>query len=308
MSASFLQKLRALGSRKMRMLRVTPPRPHDQRQGLAIPILVRDVAPYVAEWIRFHRLAGVRHFFIYDNGSSDGTQSELAPFIAEGLVTLLPWNLRAQDPGTGREFNAQISAYAHAVTTFGMHFERFAFIDIDEFIVPRNHATIMEAIRAVGSPVNMSLPWHMFGHSGHETPPRGGVVRNYTRRARLPYRLPTRLLQFKCIVDPCEVTLIHHHEFETRGMGRQSANALGKVVPNESRKTQDYFTSENLQLNHYFCLSRQETREKIERGSATFETPEQHRERITKFVAEIERDTETDLHAIEFLDRAGASA
>ncbi|MAQ36088.1 glycosyltransferase family 92 protein [Thioclava sp. UBA3469] len=302
------RKLRALGSRKMRMLRIVPPTPQQDRDGLAIPILVRDVAPYVVEWLQFHHAAGARHFFIYDNGSTDDTLALLQPFVEQGLVTVLPWKLVARDAETGRQFNAQISAFAHAIMTFGMNFQRFAFIDIDEFIVPKHHLTIMDAVYAAGNPVNLSLGWHMFGHSNHETSPLGGVIRNFTQRARLPYKLPTRLLQYKCIVDPCEVTLIHHHEFETLTMRDNSSNAVGKVSPNGKRKSLDYFTSDNLQLNHYFCLSRQETDEKINRGSATFETPEQHRERILKFVREIENETEHDVSAIKFLERSASKA
>ena len=45
--------------------------------------IFRDEAPYLAEWIAFHRLVGVEHFFLYDNGSTDDPRAVLDPLIAE---------------------------------------------------------------------------------------------------------------------------------------------------------------------------------------------------------------------------------
>lgn len=301
-----LRRIKALGSRKMREFVVTPPEPAPDRHGIAIVALVRNVAPYVAEWIRFHQLAGVRAFLLYDNGSTDGTQDALRPFIESGVAQSFPWRLTGEDADTGRRLSAQVSAFAHAVTTFGGRFERFAFIDIDEFLVPKGHDTLTAAIAAAGNPSNLSLPWHMFGHSGHRTPPEGGVIANYTRRARLPYVRPDLLLRHKCIVDPCEVTLISVHKFHTRDMGSHTANTLGQIVPHHRRKSDSFFTSEGIQLNHYYCLSEAEMWNKINRGAASFASHQTYRERVLTKVKEIERDTEEDLCAILFLERAEA--
>ena len=38
---------------------------------LSIWALYQDEAPYMREWIEFHRLMGVEHFFLYDHDSAD---------------------------------------------------------------------------------------------------------------------------------------------------------------------------------------------------------------------------------------------
>ena len=43
------------------------------REGFAIVLIVRNEARHIAEWARFHHMAGVKHVFVYDNGSTDGT-------------------------------------------------------------------------------------------------------------------------------------------------------------------------------------------------------------------------------------------
>jgi hypothetical protein len=58
---------------------------------LAVFAIVRNEGAYIKEWFEFHRMMGVNHFFIYDNGSIDGTADQLSPYVNEGLVTLVNW-------------------------------------------------------------------------------------------------------------------------------------------------------------------------------------------------------------------------
>jgi hypothetical protein len=39
---------------------------------IAVCALFKDEAPYLLEWLAFHRMIGVDLFVLYDNGSSDG--------------------------------------------------------------------------------------------------------------------------------------------------------------------------------------------------------------------------------------------
>ena len=55
--------------------------------------IYRDAAPYLAEWVEFHRLVGVERFFLYDNGSSDDHRDVLAPYVDEGSVVVHDWPL-----------------------------------------------------------------------------------------------------------------------------------------------------------------------------------------------------------------------
>ena len=71
------------------------------------------------------------------------------------------------DARLGREIHNQVLAYAHAASNFGGAFRWMAFIDADEFLVPKQAASIPEALAHLGEARNVSLPWHMFGRSGH---------------------------------------------------------------------------------------------------------------------------------------------
>ncbi len=68
---------------------------------LVVATILKNEAPFLAEWVAFHRLVGVDHLYLYDNGSTDNPEASLAPFLDEGCVTLVRWPIpyhqKAQD-------------------------------------------------------------------------------------------------------------------------------------------------------------------------------------------------------------------
>ena len=72
-------------------------RASDRPQGtagghyLAAMVRVKDEARFLPEWIAHHLNLGVEHFYVYDNGSTDGTKEVLAPFVDSGVATYVPW-------------------------------------------------------------------------------------------------------------------------------------------------------------------------------------------------------------------------
>jgi hypothetical protein len=112
-----------------------------KKYKLSVCALFKNEAPYLKEWLEYHRMVGVDHFYLYDNGSKDRPFDVLAPYIKEGIVTLTRWSDRAGNrDGDNVErwvFSTQLPAYGHAVKCFGIkESEWLAFLDVDEFMVP----------------------------------------------------------------------------------------------------------------------------------------------------------------------------
>ena len=38
---------------------------------LAVVTIIKNEAPYIKEWLDYHLLAGVNHFYLYDNQDDD---------------------------------------------------------------------------------------------------------------------------------------------------------------------------------------------------------------------------------------------
>ena len=143
--------------------------------------IFKDEAPYFQEWIEYHRLVGVDHFYLYDNGSTDNFREVLAPYMEQGIVTLIDW------PDTDREhwekveyawvFHTQAPALVNACTQLAKSETKWlAMIDIDEFIVPKHVATVPEALRAYADKPGVTIRWHVYGTSGVQTLAADGLL------------------------------------------------------------------------------------------------------------------------------------
>lgn len=284
---------------------IEPPAPSAGRSGCAIVIQVKDEASYIAEWAAFHKAVGIGHFFVYDHGSTDETRSVLRSILPDEMLTIVPWAFQMHDVGLDQPLNSQVIAFSHAILNFGADFRWMAFIDVDEFLLPRTGRTIDEALAGAGGFPNVSLPWHMFGTSGHKSRPPGPVTRSYTMRAADPMSPLKHVLNFKCIVDPCAVSEVSVHHFHTKEFGDQTVNDVGKRFPLVRRKSPEFYSSKYLQLNHYYTRSEDELIEKIGRGAASPASVAVLRERLLTARENIEREQFEDRALIDFLDENG---
>lgn len=286
-----------------RKLAITPPEPQADRYGIAIMACVKNEAPYIGEWVRFHRAVGIRHFYIYDDGSTDGTQALLASILPADALTILPWVARMTDAASGQLLNGQTIAFAHAILNFGAAYSRMAFIDVDEFLLPKQGSTIEQALEGAAGFPNVSLPWHMFGTSGHAARPDGPLLLNYTMRGADPLTRQENVSNFKCIVDPCEVVEVSVHQFRTRQHGDLTVNDAGERFTRSARKSPAFYSNRFLQLNHYYSKSRAELQAKVSRGWSYDAERMKYERKVLGIVEAIEKDAVEDRSMIDFLAR-----
>ena len=286
---------------------MVPPKGLAGRHGLAIVAIVKNESRYIGEWASFHYRAGVRKFYIYDNGSTDETVAVLRECLPDDSLVITPWN---QKIGNARFKNSvidnQILAYSHAISNYGGDFSWVACIDIDEFIVPIKESTIVEALEKIPNQGNISLPWHMYGTSGHDRSPKGSVIENYTFRYKTPLADNPLLRNFKCIIDPCNVNVIRCHSYMTNGLWK-TVNDVGKESDISSRTLPGFYSAENLQLNHYYTRSKEEFGQKIDKGRMIDGRSNRYASKANKILTVIDSDVVEDLCAIDYLNRVGAS-
>jgi Glycosyltransferase family 92 len=295
-------KLASLG--KISRLGLTPPVPAPGRSGVVLTVILRNEERYIAEWAAYHHAAGVRHFYVYDNGCTDATLPRLREALPEDALTVIPWRQSLSDTRLRRTLHNQVLAYAHAASNFGAHCRWMGFIDVDEFLVPKQAGNIPAALAHLEDAACVSLPWHMFGHSGHDTAPDGPVLRHYTQRGRDPMNPARGLCNFKCLADPCRLTAIRVHSMECDGRD-VSVNDAGIESPNSKRKRPAFYSAAHLQLNHYYSRSREELDRKLQRGPASPTAMSDYERKVRRLVAAIEADTVEDLSALHFSRRTG---
>lgn len=222
--------------------------PMDKTFKITITAIVKDEARFLPEWIEYHRMVGVEHFFIFNNNSSDDIEFVLRRYINYGLVTLVSWTFH---PG-------QVYAYSYAIKVFGHLTEWMALIDIDEFISMPSGELLTQFMDTLSAADQILVPWAMFGSSGHESVPPGLVTENYVHRAIKPSHM------VKSIVRPEAVTQAEVHQSRTRkGL---TVNEKMEQIPEVWRQQNSTF--DRIRINHYYVKSREDWKAKIRRGDA----------------------------------------
>jgi hypothetical protein len=144
----------------------------------------------------------------------------------------------------------------------------------------------------------------MFGRSGHMAPPEGGVLRNYLRRAADPMSDLRGIRAFKCIVDPCHLTALRAHSMDVDRSDR-SCNDRGEASTAAGREKPGFYSSERIQLNHYYTRSEAELSAKIGRGPNLRAKAGEYGRKVRRTVENIEREEVVDQVALDYMARIG---
>jgi hypothetical protein len=216
-------------------------------------------SPYLREWIEFHRLVGIEHFFLYNNRSTDNHLDVLAPFIDDGFVEVRDWDV----------FPGQLEAYADCLERHRDDSHWIAFIDIDEFLFSPLGRPVPEIVGEFEEHPAVGAHWCTFGNSGHETKPPGLVIENYLMRSTDV----NRNWAIKSIVQPHRTVkagnnphyfLYDDGTFAVNENHEHMTGALNRVLPHIHENP----VFERLRLNHYVTKSKEERRAKLARPIA----------------------------------------
>lgn len=204
--------------------------------------------PDLEEWIEYHRMLGVEHFYLFDNSESGDALYNVWP----DEVTVIVWPGKVQ----------QLPAYDHFLKTYAGETEWAAFIDADEYLVPREGSDLRELLLFYGDG-GLAVNWRVFGSAGYDLRPQGLVIENYQRCGVIVFD-QNRMI--KTIVRPRTVESITSspHCFRLKE-GFRVLNTAGESVAWASTSVPNF---ETIQLNHYCTKSKEDFIDKIKRGRA----------------------------------------
>ena len=212
---------------------------------LAIGAIFRDEASYLKEWIEYHLLVGVDHFYLYNNLSSDDYKQVLEPYIKKGLVELTNWSFAYER--ISRWSPIQCSAYSEILQKASGKAKWLAIIDIDEFIVPLKEDNLRTALAEYENYGALGVNWQMFGTANvQKIPANRHLIETLLLKGPVDY---TDNIHVKCIVRPertssCESP---HYCHLQRGYVQVNTNKeifMGPFSP--------YVASDKIVINHYW--------------------------------------------------------
>lgn len=208
----------------------------------AVAAIFQNEAPYLKEWIEYHRLVGAKHFYLYNNESTDNFKEVLQPYIDKGFVELYDWH----EPDFVK--SGQKKAYGNAIEKAKNKVKWLAILDIDEFIVPKEERTIPKFLtqfekKGIGG---VGINWQMFGTSHIPQ-----IKENELLVEKLIQKAPSEHgenLHIKSIVRPEYVTEPHVHYFEYQE-GWSQVDSDGN--PFQGSLTESVHI-DKIQINHYW--------------------------------------------------------
>lgn len=217
---------------------------------LAIVTMFRNEAPYLKEWIEYHHMAGVEHFWVYNDSSVDNYKAVLQPYVDKGIVEVIAWPLPGGSTGYVEK---QCEAFRDGLRRAQGNAKWVALIDIDEFLLPSKDKTITECLTNHFSEASgVYANWRHFGTGGITVPQNEPFL---FRLTACSLKNHSRNCVGKSIVRPEQVRLTdlwYPHHFPLRS-GAKYLNGDGQAMYFEGTdlktdgKTHDKF----IRINHY---------------------------------------------------------
>lgn len=222
--------------------------PTQPKYFLSLLAPVRDEEAYLVEFVNYYLLQGVEHFYFYDNESRIPAADVLGAYRDKCTILY------------ARGDAVQSRAYAHFCKHFRHDTKWVAVFDVDEFVLPHRHASLGQFLRDYDDCDGIGINWVMFGDGHHKTPPPGGVIENYLLREARQSAFIKSVVKGESLVgffdNPHVATLVE---------GSVYVDAHRNPITSAAN---DHYTTDIIQLNHYFTKSEAEWKKKLNRKRA----------------------------------------
>lgn len=238
-----------------------------KKYKISICAIFKNESLYLREWIEYHKIVGIEHFYLYNNNSEDDYDSVLASYIADGIVTLIQWPMTQ---GQTQAYNDCIENYAHET-------EWLSFIDIDEFIYPNKTENVYDFLRPFqkNRPVVLAY-WKCFGADGKIARDMNSLVIESFTKCREKYSTVSKIFYntaYSFDKNDRHNTALHHTAWgKYKNTALPPVNVYDKVCvlgrnPVPKNAVPAHFP---LQINHYVTKSYQEYVDKTSKGDVYF--------------------------------------
>ncbi|MEX1012595.1 MAG: glycosyltransferase family 92 protein [Waddliaceae bacterium] len=134
-----------------------------ERYTLSVVSLIHNEACYLKEWIEFHKLTGVEHFYLFNHLSDDNYLEILEPYIEDGTVELFDWPYPFR--GLSDWNGIQCRAYKKIIEERADETKWLAIIDSDEFLFSPQKDDLKKVLKEFEQFGGVGVNWQMYGTS-----------------------------------------------------------------------------------------------------------------------------------------------
>lgn len=145
---------------------------------LTIGALFKNESDSILEWIAHYIHHGVQHFYLINDASTDNSVALIQPYIDSGIVTLFNANC---DYFLGRQRAMYNQYFLPLVDSREMQWLMIS--DMDEYVWSQQGLDLKDIFRQCRHLAQVQYNHTLFGSNGHLRQPKGGLVKNFTRRS-----------------------------------------------------------------------------------------------------------------------------
>ncbi|MEM8654475.1 MAG: glycosyltransferase family 2 protein [Pseudomonadota bacterium] len=241
--------------------------------GNVIVGCMKNEAPYILEWIAYHRAIGIDNFLIYTNGCADGTSEMLDRLQEMGVVQ------HRDNEGWKGNSPQQYALNQSLKEPVIKNADWIIHIDVDEFMnVRTGNGTLQDFFDAVPDATNVAMTWRLFGHNGVTALKDDFVIDQFDHCAPKYCPKPHTVWGFKTMfknIGAYEKISCHRpnklnpdKKADVRWVNGSGQDMTREVVDNGWRNSKNSIGYDLLQLNHYALRSAESFLIKRQRGRA----------------------------------------
>lgn len=250
--------------------------PRDLPKGSSGNVIVgcmKNEAPYIVEWVAYHRAIGVDNFLIYTNDCTDGTSEILDRLQEMGVL-----EHRNNDNWKGNSpqqyaLNQSLKEPVIKNADWIIH------IDVDEFMNIRfGDGTLPTLLDQFPDVTNIAMTWRLFGHNGVTSLSNDFVISQFDHAAPKFCPKPHTVWGFKTMfknIGAYEKISCHRpnkldedHREQVRWINGSGRDMTREAIDKGWRSSVKSIGYDLIQLNHYALRSAESYLVKRQRGRA----------------------------------------
>ncbi|QQA41266.1 glycosyltransferase family 2 protein [Pelagovum pacificum] len=241
---------------------------------------MKNEAPYILEWVAYHRLIGINDILVFSNDCTDGTDQMLERLDELGLLRHYP---NPSMTNQSEKHHREVINYINSSARLGRS-DWVVHFDVDEFIcVNAGQGRITDLFDAVGDANMICMSQHNFGSSGKVAYEDGLTTEAFKWSADKSGKYQRHL-------NRRGVKTLTHRSAQAKRWNNHSpvfrrpkldlvrpVNGSGEPLPEDTDLTRDvkflvspHYGYDLVQLNHYAIRAVENFVCKMDRGDANF--------------------------------------
>lgn len=211
---------------------------------LSICAIFKNEAPFLREWIEYHKIVGVQHFYLYNNDSEDHFFEILKPYILNQEITLTNWPNKKTEKWNLLPFpwisTTKETAYEHAFQVAQKTSQWLIPLDLDEFLVPIIDQNITDGLKRHQNASHVQIYETIYGTADLYSIPENVLLIEALHKktySSYPKRNKKVIFNLRAMRNSSETTTIEAdlNEFEINHYtNRYIHNFFGEKIKNKS--------------------------------------------------------------------------